>query len=148
MIAGWVFGVSVLANCFCAAVNLYTWRLAYPLWAFAGADFEAVHREYLRRLTPVITVPHVVMFFAGLASALRPVPKAPLWESWAVFGLDTAVIAASVGLAGPVHTRFATQGLDEAGLRRLIGVSAWRSGWMLTACGLLIWQVATLVAAR
>ena len=68
MIAGWVFGVSVFANVFCSAVNLYTWRLGYPLWGFAGAEFSAVHREYLRRLTPVITVPHVIMFLASWAS--------------------------------------------------------------------------------
>ena len=136
--AAWVFGLSFLANVFCAAVNVYTWLLGYPLWGFAGAGFGAVHREYLRRLTPVITVPHVVMFFAGWAGVRWRLAAMPLWASFAVAGLDTAVIAFSVLVAGPVHDRFARAGLDAGGLRTLVRVSAWRSGMLAASCGLLL----------
>ena len=137
----WVFGVSMFANVFCAAVNCYTWRLGYPLWGFAGKAFGPVHREYMARLTPVITVPHVVMFFASLGAAVWPAREMPGWVGWVVFALDTAVIAVSVLVAGPVHDRFTRSGFDDAGLRRLVTVSAWRSVMMLAACGLLVWRV-------
>ena len=146
MAAAFFFGVSLFANVFCAAVNLYTWRLGYPLWGFAGREFGAVHREYLARLTPVITVPHVIMFFASLAEAFWRVRAMPAWEAWLVFGLDTAVIGVSVLVAGPVHDRFARAGCDEAGLRRLVRVSAWRSAMMLVACTLLVQVVMRALA--
>ena len=147
MAPAWLFVLSVFANVFCAAVNVYTWRLGYPLWAFAGREFGTVHREYLARLTPVITVPHVVMFFASLGAAIWPVRGMAWWKGWVVFGLDTAVIAVSVLLAGPVHDRFARRGFDEVGLRRLVRVSAWRSAMMFMATGLLLWQVAKVASA-
>ena len=144
--AGWVFGVSVLANVFCAAVNLYTWRLTYPLWGFAGAEFGVVHREYLRRLTPVITVPHVAMFFASWAAVWWRIAAMPLWLSLAVAGLATAVIGVSVLMAGPVHDRFTRAGLDDPGLRTLVRVSALRSGMMGVSCGLLLWVLVRSLA--
>ena len=138
----WVFGTSVLANGFCAAVNVYTWRLGYPLWGFAGTGFAAVHREYMARLTPAITVPHVVMFLAALGAAMWRVPRMPAWVGWTVFALDTAVIAVSVLVAGPVHDRFNRVGFDAAGLELLVRVSAWRSAMMLAACALLLSRIA------
>ena len=139
MVVAWVFAVSLFANVFCAAVNVYTWLLGYPLWGFAGAAFPAVHLEYMRRLTPVITVPHVVMFFASLAGVWWRVAGMPIWAALVVAGLDTMVIGVSVLVAGPVHDRFAREGFDAAGLRRLVRVSAWRSGMMGVSCGLLFW---------
>ncbi len=148
MVAGWLFGISLFANVFCAAVNVYTWLLGYPLWGYAGREFPAVHREYMRRLTPVITVPHVVMFFASLACASRRAGGMSGAQGWMVFGLDAAVIGVSIAVAGPVHDRFTRQGFDEAGLQRLVTVSAWRSAMMLTACALLAWRAVELVARK
>jgi hypothetical protein len=66
MLRDWLFIVVVFSTLFCAAVNAYTYRIAYPLWGFVGqAEFAAVHREYMRRLDWIITVPHVVMFFSA-----------------------------------------------------------------------------------
>ena len=135
--AGWVFAFSLVANVFCAAVNGYTWLLGYPLWGFAGQAFPAVHREYMRRLTPVITVPHVAMFFLSWAGVWWRVAGMPAWTALAV--ADTSVIGVSVLLAGPVHDRFARTGFAGDGLRRLVRVSAWRSAMMAVSCGLLVW---------
>ena len=141
---GWLFSVNLFANVFCAAVNCYTWRLGYPLWREAGPQFGRVHRTYMARLTPVITMPHVVLFFASLTYALwRPAAFSP-WLAWLVLALDTAVIAVSALIAGPIHTRFTQAGFDEAALRVLLRVSAFRSGALLLACALLLFTAATL----
>jgi hypothetical protein len=135
----WVYLITLLATVFCAAVNAYTVQVAYPLWASVGAaEFGALHREYLRRLWPVITLPHVVMFFASAAMIfVRPwfVSRS---EAMAVFALDAGVVAVSAFVAGPVHTRFEQQGIaDAGGLHALIVISAVRVGMMLAACWVL-----------
>ena len=142
-ISAWLFAISLAANVFCLAVNAYTWRLAYPLWAFAGDAFPRVHREYLARLTPVITVPHVLLFFASLGAAIRPIFGIARWSSWLVFGLDAAVVVVSIAVAGPVHDRFTRCGFDPAGLVRLVHVSAWRTVALGAACAMLLWRVAS-----
>ena len=141
MVGAWMFLVAGLSTVFCAAVNCYTWRIAYPLWGFCGAEFSVVHREYLRRLGPVITGPHVVMFFASLGLVWRRPGFMSVAQAWWVFGLDAAVVVISAFVAGPVHSRFERGGLDAAGLARLVRVSAWRSGLMLGACGVLGWSL-------
>lgn len=138
-----MFLVALFSTVFCTAVNCYTWRIAYPLWGYTGTRFSAVHREYLRRLGPVITGPHVVMFFASLGLLWRRPGFMSVAQAGWVFGLDAAVVLISAGVAGPVHSRFEHEGLDGAGLRRLVRVSAWRSGLMLAACGVLGWTLLT-----
>ena len=39
-----LFILAVLSTTFCAAVNAYTYRLAYPLWRWVGAkEFGTLH---------------------------------------------------------------------------------------------------------
>lgn len=142
----WVKGLFVVvcgSTVCCGAVNFYTWVVGYPLWRYVGAeDFGSLHKEYLRRLWPVITLPHVVMFFAS-AALIRWRPGFVGGASAAaVFGLDAGVVAVSALVAGPVHSRFERTGVwDAAGMRRLMAVSALRSGMMVVACGLVGWWI-------
>jgi hypothetical protein len=134
-----MFLTTVMATLFCAAVNAYTLQVAYPLWRVVGAaEFPAVHKEYLERLWLVITVPHVVMFFASLGLIwLRPV-FVPRGEAIAVFVLAAGVVGISAFLAGPIHGRFEQTGVtDAAGYRTLIAISALRVGMMAGACAVL-----------
>ncbi len=134
-----IFIVAILSTVFCAAVNAYTYRLAYPLWRWVGPrEFGALHTEYLRLLTPVITVPHVLMFFAcGALIFLRPAYMAR-WEAVALFTLAATVVGVSAWIAGPVHSQIERTGvLDDAGFTRLMTVSAGRVGMMMLSCGLL-----------
>ena len=134
-----LFLVVVFATLFCAAVNAYTYQIAYPLWGFIGrSQFAAVHREYLRRLDWIITVPHVVMFFSsGLMIWLHP-SFTSLSETISLFALEAAVVGVSAFAAGPVHGRFTRTGIaDEAGLRLLIRISALRFILMTAACGIV-----------
>jgi hypothetical protein len=142
-----LFVVVVFSTFFCAAINAYTYQIAYPLWGFVGRDaFAAVHREYLRRLDWIITVPHVLMFFsAALMIWLRPV-FVGLAEAIVLFGLEAAVVGVSAFAAGPIHGRFTRTGVcDETGLRLLVRISALRVVLMAAACGLLVrWLLALL----
>ncbi len=134
-----VFIAVAFSTIFCAAVNAYTYQIAYPLWRFVGrAEFPAVHREYLRRIDWIITVPHVVMFFsAALLVWLRP-GFVGLAEAITLFALASVVIGVSAFVAGPVHGRFTRTGVcDEAGLRLLVRISALRVVLMAGACGLV-----------
>ena len=141
---GCVFAVAVFSTFFCAAVNAYTLRIGYPLWRLVGrAEFGALHREYLRVLNPIITVPHVLMFFADGALLWRRPALLPMLAAVVVSGLATAVTLISAFVAGPVHDRFARNGaVDAAGMRRLIVISAWRTAMMLGASAVLGWAVA------
>ena len=141
---GLLFAVAVFSTFFCAAVNAYTWRIGYPLWWLVGrTEFGALHREYLRVLNPVITVPHVAMFFATGALLWRRPSLLPFWAAAVVFGLATLVILLSAFVAGPVHDRFGRNGaVDAAGMRLLIVISAWRTVLMLGASAVLGWAVA------
>lgn len=145
-----IFLVAVFSTIFCAAVNAYTYRIAYPLWGFVGrAEFAAVHREYLRRLDWIITVPHVAMFFsAALTIRWRPA-FVGLAEAILLFGLEAAVVGVSAFAAGPVHSRFTRTGIaDDAGLRLLVRISALRVVLMAAACGLVArWMLANLGAS-
>lgn len=148
-VAAGAFLAALFSTIFCTAVNCYTYRLAYPLWRKVSAEgFPALHREYLRQLNPVITLPHVVMFFSSGALLFRRPALLSLPVAVATFGLNTVVIVVSAFAAGPVHTRFTRrQSCDEGGLRRLIGISALRSVLMLTASALYL-RVLWAVAAR
>ena len=135
-----LFALAAFSTVFCAAINAYTYRIAYPLWQWVGQQsFPALHREYLRRLTPVITVPHVVMFFSsGLLLWLRPPYLAP-WQAGLLFALDAGVVLVSAAAAGPIHTRFERERtLDPVAFARLLRISALRTGMMLAACVLLL----------
>jgi len=133
-----VFLVAVLATVFCAAVNAYTLQVAYPLWRFVGVEFPAVHREYLERLWPVITLPHVVMFFATAALIWVRPGFVGLWEAVVVFALAAGVVGVSAFVAGPVHGRFEATGvMDADGYRWLMAVSAVRVVMMVGACWVL-----------
>jgi hypothetical protein len=133
-----LFLVASAATIFCTAINCYTYQIAYPLWRACANDFAAVHREYLRRLDWIITIPHVVMFFSAAALIFwRPVFLAPTAALW-LFGLEALVVAVSAFAAGPIHTRFTRTGLaDESGLRLLIRISLLRVLLMVAACGIL-----------
>jgi len=134
-----MFLTTVIATLFCAAVNAYTLQVAYPLWRVVGAaEFPAVHREYLERLWPVITLPHVVMFFASAGLIVWRPGFVPLGEAIAVFVLAAAVVGISAFAAGPIHGRFAQTGvMDAAGYRGLIAISAVRVVMMVGACAVL-----------
>lgn len=139
----WMYLAALVSTVFCTAVNLYTWRVAYPLWRFAGSSFGAVHAEYMRRLDPVITVPHVAMFFASLGLLVWRPAWVPSRVAAIVFGLNLLVILVSIGVAGPVHGRFTrTEVADEPGMKRLIEVSALRSVLMVGSSALLVWSLA------
>lgn len=139
-----LFVLATFANFFCAAVNCYTLRVAYPLWRFVGdAEFAALHREYLRRLDPVITFPHIVLFFADLA-LLR---WRPAFFSFAdacfLSAAGVGVVLVSLLWAGPIHSRFERTGVaDATGLDRLVGISVLRSVLMLAASGWICWRLA------
>lgn len=135
----WVYVVTLLATVFCAAVNAYTLQVMYPVWrVLDAANFAALHREYLQRLWPVITLPHVVMFFASMALMVARPWFVSRSEAIAVFALDAGVVVVSAFLAGPIHTRFEQQGAaDAAGLQALIVISAARVVMMFAACWLL-----------
>lgn len=139
--------VAAFATIFCTAVNCYTLRLAYPLWRLvAPGEFGRLHAAYLDWLLPVITIPHVAMFFAS-AALLRWRPHwLSLGESAVLFGLDAAVVAVSAFWAGPIHSRFERAGRwEEQGLGTLIRISALRSGLMCLASGLvLFWLLCAL----
>ncbi len=134
-IAAGAFLTALFSTVFCTAVNCYTYRLAYPLWRKVHEDdFAALHREYLRQLNPIITAPHIILFFSSGALLLWRPPMLSLSAALVGFSLNTAVILVSAFVAGPVHDRFTRrQRLEPAGLRRLIQISALRSILMLTA---------------
>jgi len=147
MLGNLLFVVVVFSTLFCAAVNAYTFQIAYPLWGFVGQpEFAAVHREYLRRLDWIITVPHVAMFFSAAGMIwLRP-GFVGFAEAVVLFGLEAAVVGVSAFAAGPVHGRFTRTGVaDEPGLRLLVRISALRVVLMAAACGLVArWLVVSL----
>jgi hypothetical protein len=133
-----VFLVTMVTTVFCAAVNAYTLQVGYPLWRVAGPEFAAVHREYLERLWPVITLPHVVMFFASATMMWWRPAFVGRWEAVAVFTLNATVVVVSAFGAGPIHGRFEQNGvMDAQGYSALIGISALRVVLMVTACGVL-----------
>lgn len=135
----WLFCVATFSTFFCTAVNAYTLQVGYPLWRSIGAaEFSAVHREYLRRLNWVITVPHIVMFFSTAGLVIwRPSFMATA-NAWGVAALAWAVVGVSAFVAGPVHDRFSRQGrIDERGMRWLTGISLARTLMMLAASVLL-----------
>lgn len=135
-----IFVVAMVATVFCAAVNGYTYQVAYPLWRSVGsAEMAGLHREYLRRLWPVITAPHVVMFFASGALVWRRPGCMPLWIAVAVFSLNTGVVLVSAVGAGPIHDRIAKTGaMDERAYRGLMRISAMRVVMMALASGLML----------
>ena len=143
-LAGSLFALATFSTFFCTAVNAYTLRLAYPLWrSVPPAAFAALHREYLRRLTPVITLPHVTMFFSS-ALLLRWRPACfDLRDATLLFALDAGVVAVSAFAAGPIHSRFERTGqLDDAGMTGLLRISTLRTVLMLAASGLLCLRIA------
>ena len=145
---GCLFALATFSTFFCAAINAYTLRRAYPLWrAVPPEAFAALHREYLRRLTPVITLPHVVMFFSS-ALLLRWHPSSfPLGDAILLFTLDAAVVAVSAFAAGPIHSRFERSGrLDAPGLARLLQLSALRTARTLAVSALLCFYIACSLA--
>jgi len=135
----WLLCVATFSTFFCTAINAYTLQLGYPLWRFIGAtEFSVVHREYLRRLNWVITIPHIVMFFSTAGLVIwRPSFMAAV-NAWGVATLAWMVVGVSAFVAGPVHDRFGRQGrIDERGMRWLTGISLARTLMMLAASVLL-----------
>ncbi len=135
-----MFVVAMVATVFCAAVNGYTYQVAYPLWrTVSDAELAGMHREYLKRLWPVITLPHVVMFFASGALVWRRPEFMPLWAAVLVFALDAAVVVVSALAAGPLHDRITKRGaMDDTGYRGLMSISAMRVVMMALASGLMM----------
>ena len=132
-----LFLIAAFTTVFCAAVNAYTLRIAYPLWQWVGpGEFAAVHQNYLRLLEPVITFPHIIMFFASAALIRYRPGWFSLREAIWLFALDAAVVAVSAFGAGPIHSGFERTGvLDPAGLHWLLVISALRTVLMFAACG-------------
>lgn len=135
----WIFVTALFSTVFCTAVNCYTYRLAYPLWRWVGRnEYGALHKEYLRRLGPVITAPHVVMFFASAGLLWKRPAFFRFGDALALFVLNATVVGVSAALAGPTHSRFERSGrLDDAGLVLLLQISALRSILMLVASSML-----------
>ena len=145
-----VFLTALASTLFCTAVNCYTWRLAYPLWRKVRAEeFGALHREYLRQLTPIITLPHILMFFSSAALlSVRPL-FLPFGSAALIFAFNAAVILISIFAAGPIHDRFSRQErLDGPGLRRLVQISALRSLLMLASSLLLCGSLWSLLGPQ
>ena len=136
--------LALLSTIVCLAVNAYTYRIAYPLWREATpADFPRIHAAYLRLLTPIITLPHIAMFFSTAYLALRPAPWLPRPAAIAVFSLATLVILLSAFLAGPIHDRFTRNAaLDPTGLEHLIRLSALRTVLMSVSTAILLRSLA------
>jgi hypothetical protein len=134
-----IFVVALFATVFCAAINAYTYQVAYPLWRSVGAaELPALHREYLRRLWAVITLPHIVMFFASAVLVWRRPTFMPLWTAVLVFALEAGVVLVSAFAAGPIHTRITKLGvLDDRGYGGLMSLSAMRVVMMALASGLM-----------
>ena len=141
---------AVFSTFFCTAVNAYTLRLAYPLWRYVQPDsFTTLHAAYLRLLGPVITLPHIVMFFSTAALLWRRPAGMSLTEAWLVFGCAAAVVLLSAVVGGTVHGRFARTGvLDEAGMRHLLALSWTRSLLMFAASGMLCRVLWTALLGR
>jgi hypothetical protein len=140
-----LFAIAAFSTIFCTAVNAYTYRLAYPLWRHVGQrDFATLHREYLRLLTPVITLPHIVMFFASAALIWRRPVCLSQPSAIVLFALNATVVAVSAFWAGPIHTRFTrTASLDERGLKSLVRISALRTVLMLAASAIVCVAIAS-----
>jgi hypothetical protein len=140
--------LALLSTVFCLAVNAYTYRIAYPLWREATpADFPRIHAAHLRLLTPVVTLPHIAMFFSTAALALKPALWLARPSAIAVFTLANLVILLSAFVAGPIHDRFTRNAaLDPAGIERLIRLSALRTLLMAGATGLLLVHLAKALA--
>ncbi len=132
--------VSAGSVLFCTAVNCYTYCIAYPLWRSVGkAEFPILQAEYMRRLPPVITFPHILAFLStGALAFLRPTWLSAGTDLY-LFSAVTIVILLSALVAGPVHGRFERhRSIDERGMRLLIRVSAIRSILLLLASVLLL----------
>ena len=127
--------LALLSTIVCLAVNAYTYRIAYPLWRHTTPeDFPTIHTAYLSLLTPIITLPHIAMFFANAYLALEPPPWLPRPQAAAIFILTTSVILLSAFVAGPIHDRFQRSAtLGPPGLERLIHLSAIRTLLMAAA---------------
>ena len=146
--AGTLFALATFSTIFCTAINAYTLRLAYPLWRIVPPEtFAALHRAYLDWLTPVVTLPHVLLFFSS-ALLLRWRPACfSLQDAILLFLLDGGVVAVSAFAAGPIHSRFESTGhLDAPGLKTLLRISALRTAMMLAASTLLCLRIASAVA--
>ena len=140
--------VATVSTVFCLAVNAYTLRIAYPLWrTIPEVAFATVHREYLRLLGPVITFPHIVMFFSTAAVVARRMPVLSPASAWLGCGCAWIVVGVSAFAAGPIHTRFTRNGrIDAQGLSLLLGISAMRTLLLLAAT--LLYCGAILTALR
>ena len=135
-----VFIATLLSVVFCWAVNCYTLRITYPLWGTLDpANFGRTHAEYMRRLTPVVTLPHIAMFFSSMALLRwRPTTVTPR-DAVLIFLLGTTVILISAFIAGPVHARYTSQAaIDVDGQQILLRVSLWRVLLMTAATGLVL----------
>ena len=134
-----LFLVAVFSTFFCTAINAYTLRLAYPLWRHVQSDsFKTLHAAYLRLLGPVITFPHIVMFFSTAALLWRRPAACTLAEASVVFALAATVVLLSAVIGGAVHGRFSRTGLrDEPGMQQLILLSWSRTLLLLAASWIL-----------
>ena len=141
--------LALLSTILCLAVNAYTYRIAYPLWRETTAgDFPRIHAAYLRLLTPIITLPHVAMFFANTYLALKPPSWLPRTSATAIFILTTLVILLSAFVAGPIHDRFQrTATHDAPGLETLIRLSALRTLLMALATAILLVHLSKALSA-
>ena len=141
--SSWVhtlYAVAAFSTIFCASVNCYTWQIAYPLWRSLGPQaFPRLHADYMSRLTWVITVPHIVMFFSTFLLIVFPLTPPHRASAILLFVLVDLVIAVSAFVAGPVHDRFLrNQARDEPGMTLILRISALRVGLMLLASAIIL----------
>ncbi len=127
--------LATVSTVFCLAVNSYTLRIAYPLWrTLPDEAFAPLHREYLRLLGPVITFPHIVLFFADAALLHWRPPILPAASAWLACTCAWIVVAISAFAAGPIHDRFTRNDrIDQPGMAALLGISAARTLLLLAA---------------
>ncbi len=135
-----LYAIAAFSIIFCTAVNCYTWQIAYPLWRTLGREaFPTLHADYMERLTWIITVPHIVMFFSTLLLIVFPLTPRHRASAIILFALVAIVIAVSAFVAGPVHGRFLrNQARDEPGMILILRVSALRVILMLLASAIIL----------
>ncbi|HUF10636.1 MAG TPA: hypothetical protein VMO47_15050 [Rhodothermales bacterium] len=129
--------VHALATVLMFGVILTVQLVHYPLFAVVGdLRFVAYHREHMRLIRYVVTVPMVVELATAVALTLRPPPGVPTWLVWIGLALVILIWVSTWLVQVPRHADL-TKGFDSVAHERLV-----RSNWIRTAA----WGVRSGVA--